>query len=87
MPTYEYLCDACQNEWEIEQRMSEDAIKKCPKCGKMKARRMISGGSFQLKGGGWYADLYSSTGGSKSSPPSPSTPPSGGKSGGGSSGD
>ena len=62
MPTYEYACSACGNEWEIEQRISEDAIKKCPKCGKNKARRLVGSGNFILKGGGWYADLYSSTG-------------------------
>lgn len=73
MPTYDYGCDACGNEWELEQRISADPIKKCPKCGKMKARRMISGGNFILKGGGWYADLYhkpaggSSKGGSEGS--------------------
>ncbi len=58
MPTYEYGCEACGNQWELEQRISEDPVKKCPKCGKMKARRMISGGNFILKGSGWYADLY-----------------------------
>lgn len=58
MPTYEYGCDACGNQWELEQRISEDPIKQCPKCGKMEARRLISGGNFILKGGGWYADLY-----------------------------
>lgn len=67
MPTYEYVCDACGSEWELEQRITEEPAKKCPKCGKQKARRNISGGAFMLKGGGWYADLYSSTG--KSSPP------------------
>lgn len=64
MPTYEYVCDACKKGWEIEQRMSEDPIKKCPKCGKMKAHRVISQGNFILKGGGWYADGYGSSGGS-----------------------
>lgn len=76
MPTYEYACDACGHEFEREQRMSEDPIKKCPKCGKMKARRMIGGASFILKGGGWYADGYSS-GGKKpasGSTPAPSEP-------------
>lgn len=61
MPTYEYGCDACGNEWELEQRISADPVKKCPRCGKLKARRMISGGNFILKGSGWYADLYSSS--------------------------
>lgn len=59
MPTYEYACDACGASWEKEQRISENPVKKCPKCGAMKARRMISAGNFILKGGGWYSDLYS----------------------------
>lgn len=67
MPTYAYACDACAHEWELVQRITEDAIKKCPSCKKANARRMIGGGgSFMLKGGGWYADLYSSSGGKKS---------------------
>ncbi|MEM8608908.1 MAG: zinc ribbon domain-containing protein [Myxococcota bacterium] len=59
MPTYDYTCDSCGYEFEREQRITEDPIKKCPKCGKMKARRMIGGGGFILKGGGWESDLYS----------------------------
>jgi len=61
MPVYEYQCAACGHEFEREQRISEDPIKKCPKCGKQKAKRLISRTSFVLKGGGWYGDLYSST--------------------------
>ncbi len=58
MPTYEYGCQSCGHQWELEQRISESAIKKCPECGKPKAQRLISGGNFILKGSGWYADLY-----------------------------
>ncbi len=58
MPTYEYQCDACGKGFVREQRITEKPLKKCPHCGKMKARRMISGGDFILKGGGWYSDLY-----------------------------
>jgi putative FmdB family regulatory protein len=59
MPIYEYRCLACDHEFEREQRITEDAIKKCPACGKLKVRRLISSGSsFQLKGGGWYNDGY-----------------------------
>jgi len=61
MPTYEYVCTDCKNEWEEIQKISEEPIQACPKCGKSTAKRQISGGSFILKGGGWYADLYSST--------------------------
>lgn len=65
MPTYDYACENCGHKWDVEQRMSEDPIRKCPKCGKLKAKRQITGGNFILKGSGWYADLYSSS--SKSS--------------------
>lgn len=61
MPTYEYVCTDCQSHWEEIQKISEDPIQICPKCGKSTAKRQISGGNFILKGGGWYADLYSST--------------------------
>jgi putative FmdB family regulatory protein len=68
MPTYSYACEACGKSFEIEQRISEDPIKKCVLCGKAKARRQIVSGNFILKGGGWYSDGYGSskTGSSKS---------------------
>lgn len=59
MPTYHYACDACGHEFEREQRITEKPAKKCPQCGRLKARRMIAGGGFILKGGGWESDLYS----------------------------
>ena len=59
MPTYDYSCDNCGHEFDREQRITEDPVKKCPKCWKLKARRMIGGGGFILKGGGWESDLYS----------------------------
>jgi putative FmdB family regulatory protein len=62
MPTYDYLCSSCGNAWELEQRIVEDPVKQCPKCGAMTAKRQISAGAgFILKGGGWYADLYGSS--------------------------
>jgi putative FmdB family regulatory protein len=65
--TYEYACSACGHEWEAEQSIREAPLKKCPKCGKLHAKRMISrGAGFILKGGGWYADGYGSSKGSSS---------------------
>src|ERR1700734_109243 len=60
MPTYEYVCSSCANAWEEVQKISEPALEVCPKCHAHTAKRQISGGNFILKGGGWYADLYSS---------------------------
>lgn len=67
MPTYEYGCTACGDQWEELQRITEPPIEVCPKCGKNTAQRLISAGTgFILKGGGWYSDLYSSAkGGTK----------------------
>lgn len=62
MPTYEYACTSCNNEWEAEQSIKDNALTECPKCHQQTARRQISrGAGFILKGGGWYSDLYSST--------------------------
>ena len=67
MPTYEYVCKSCGNTWEASQRISESPLTECPKCHAQMAQRLISGGSFILKGGGWYADAYSSSSNKSSS--------------------
>ncbi len=69
MPTYEYACKACGHGWEAQQRISEAPLTECPKCHQPTAQRQISAGNFILKGGGWYADLYSSSGSKKSDKP------------------
>jgi putative FmdB family regulatory protein len=62
MPTYEYECDACQHRFEEFQSITADPIKKCPKCGKNKVRRLISAGAAVLfKGSGFYTTDYRSS--------------------------
>jgi putative FmdB family regulatory protein len=64
--TYEYICTACGHQWEADQSIKDAALKDCPSCKKASAKRQVSGGTgFVLKGGGWYADLYSSSKGSE----------------------
>src|ERR1700722_3573265 len=58
MPIYEYKCPKC-GEFEVTQRITEDALKKCPTC-KSKVERLLSRTSFILKGTGWYATDYAS---------------------------
>jgi putative FmdB family regulatory protein len=58
MPIYEYACPKCDSEFEVEQRITEDPLKTCPKCRSRRIKRLISQTSFALKGGGWYADGY-----------------------------
>jgi putative FmdB family regulatory protein len=73
--TYEYACSACGHAWEAEQSISAAPLTECPSCHQATAKRQVSGGAgFILKGGGWYADLYSSSGGgAKKAEPSEST--------------
>jgi putative FmdB family regulatory protein len=54
MPTYEYACSHCGNQWDEIQKISDAALEECPKCHEKTARRLISQGNFILKGGGWY---------------------------------
>ena len=61
MPVYEYKCNACGREFEVQQRMSDPELTDCEVCGKPALERLISRTAFTLKGGGWYKDLYSST--------------------------
>lgn len=61
MPVYDYQCKGCDHEFSREQRITENPVKKCPECGAMKAKRLISQTAFLLKGTGWYNDLYSSS--------------------------
>ena len=62
MPVYEYQCRACLHQFEEWQKIKDDPIKTCPSCSKDEVERLISQTAFQLKGGGWYKDLYSSSG-------------------------
>ncbi len=61
MPIYEYACEKCQHEFEVEQRITDDPVRTCPECRSRKVKRLISQTSFVLKGSGWFSDLYSSS--------------------------
>lgn len=55
MPTYDYVCDACQYTFELFQGIHDSMKRKCPKCGKAKLRRLIgAGGGIHFKGAGFY---------------------------------
>src|SRR3982074_20410 len=61
MPTYEYKCDASGHSFEKFQYITAAPIKKCPKCGKSKVRRLIGTGSGMIfKGSGFYITDYRS---------------------------
>src|SRR5262245_55207764 len=59
MPTYEYACRACGHEFETMHSMTAPVLRKCPKCGKLKLERLISGGAGVIfKGSGFYETDY-----------------------------
>ena len=63
MPTYEYVCAACEHEFEEFQQMSAKTLRKCPECGKLKLERKIGiGAGIIFKGGGFYETDYRSDG-------------------------
>lgn len=62
MPIYEYRCVECGHELEVWARVSDPPPEACPACNEPSLRKAVSRTSFQLKGGGWYAQGYSNGG-------------------------
>ena len=58
MPTYEYQCLSCGYRFDTFQKMSDEPLKRCPKC-EGEVKRLISGGTgIVFKGSGFYATDY-----------------------------
>ena len=61
MPTYEYVCEACDHAFEEFQSITAKPLRKCPECGKPKLRRLIgTGAGIIFKGSGFYETDYRS---------------------------
>ena len=58
MPIYEYDCDSCNQSLEAIQKVYEQPLAVCPRCGEKSLQKKTSLNSFQLKGSGWYRDGY-----------------------------
>ena len=54
MPIYEYQCQACQNQIEALQKISDTPLLDCPQCGEPSLKKKVSAAAFRLKGSGWY---------------------------------
>ena len=58
MPTYEYKCTRCNHLFEVFQKMSDEHLNECPKCGSP-VKRLIGAGSGPIfKGSGFYHTDY-----------------------------
>ncbi|MEV4248516.1 FmdB family zinc ribbon protein [Streptosporangium canum] len=53
MPTYQYACSACGNEFDIVQKFSDDALTECPTCSG-ELRKVFSAVGIVFKGSGFY---------------------------------
>lgn len=73
MPTYEYVCTKCGDQFEVVQSFSDDALTKCSKC-KGQLRKVFGSVGIVFKGSGFYKT--DSRGGSSASTPPASTSPS-----------
>jgi len=61
MPTYEYICEECGDEFEQFQSISANPLRKCSKCNKMSLKRLIGAGAgIIFKGSGFYQTDYRS---------------------------
>ena len=54
MPIYEYACQQCDHRLDALQKMSDERLVDCPKCGQPALKRLLSAPRFRLKGQGWY---------------------------------
>jgi putative FmdB family regulatory protein len=60
VPIYEYLCGDCGKVNEAFQKVNDPPPARCDGCGGRRLSKLVSRSAFQLKGGGWYSDLYAS---------------------------
>ncbi|RZP41684.1 MAG: FmdB family transcriptional regulator [Acidimicrobiales bacterium] len=73
MPTYQYRCTACDDQFELRQSFSDDPITSCPKeCCGGEVKKVFGSVGIAFKGSGFYKN-DSRSGGSKSSESSDST--------------
>jgi putative FmdB family regulatory protein len=61
MPTYGYRCGSCGHEFEIQQRITDQPLVTCPKCGG-KLSKMLYPAGIIFKGSGYYTTDYKGSG-------------------------
>lgn len=54
MPIYQYICDPCKNEFEVNKSVNDDTIPVCNECGN-NARKVFSLGGILFNGSGFYS--------------------------------
>ena len=62
MPIYAYKCELCGFAKDVLQKMSDAPLEACPHCEKLSFKKQVTAAGFQLKGSGWYATDFKSSG-------------------------
>lgn len=83
MPTYDYRCPQCGNDFEKFQKMSDEPVADCPECGTASQRRLSGGAGLLFKGSGFYITDYRGDSYKKAADADKGGSPSGGESKGG----
>ena len=62
MPIYEYKCSKCNEVFEHFERISDEPLQTCLKCGSVNTiSKIISSSGFRLSGTGWYETDFKNT--------------------------
>ena len=61
MPTYGYRCSNCGHEFEIQQKITDQPLKPCPKC-QGKLAKILYPVGISFKGSGFYTTDYKGSG-------------------------
>lgn len=75
MPIYAYRCADCGHAKDVLQKLSDAVLTTCPSCGAEAFGKQLTAAGFQLKGSGWYATDFKSSG----SAPAKADAPAGGE--------
>ena len=62
MPIYAYRCSVCGHAKDVLQKLSDPLLSICPACGAETFTKQVTAAGFQLKGSGWYATDFKSSG-------------------------
>ncbi len=69
MPIYAYRCSACGHAKDVLQKLSDPVLSTCPACGADTFSKQVTAAGFQLKGSGWYATDFKSSGAAPAADP------------------
>jgi putative FmdB family regulatory protein len=66
MPVYTYHCDSCGVQFERSQKFTDNALTRCPECGKKSLRKVYTPVGIVFKGSGFYSTDHRSPSGASS---------------------